>query len=189
MSLILNNRSLKRLVSELKTTQWLPPYNSSLIGEIEQEIKGLHEQIYKEFSTRTEDASTSLFYSGIARNKRGTLAYLNYRLKQLEKHKWLSGSSIPPHFYNQLHSDEIEYFRLYNALVQSYSSKVSPCINISADPDPPKDLYVSIRTKEDCGDIMLPESGLVPLHKDTTHLLKRTEAVPLIKQGKAEHVH
>ena len=48
---------------------------------------------------------------------------------------------------------------------------------------PPKDLFIEVRIKKDCGAVMLPESGEVHLQKNTTHLLRRSEVDHLIKQG------
>lgn len=61
-------------------------------------------------------------------------------------------------------------------------------MDLTSDKDPPKDVYVSVRVNEECGELVLPESGMVSLNKDTVHLLRRTEAATMIRQGLLEHI-
>jgi GINS complex subunit 1 len=61
-------------------------------------------------------------------------------------------------------------------------------IDLTLDLTPPKELFIEVRIKEDYGEVMLPESGVVTLQKNTTHLLRRTDVEHLIKQGKVVEV-
>lgn len=172
----------KKLVRELKTSKWLPPYNSNLITEISAEIGTLYTKLTESIQNN-EDSLTVLQASFINRNKRGVLAYLNFRTSKLEALRVETGPNIPPHFSNQLCADEIDYFRKYSALMQEYSRKVSKYLDITGDLAPPKDLYIEVRVKEDVGDIMLPVSGQISLKKNTVQLLRREDAASLVRQG------
>lgn len=178
----------KKLVRELKTSKWLPPYNVSLISEISQEINSLCEKIITELNEEREE-SIRVKSNMIFRDKRCVLAYLNFRLNKLEALRLESGPSIPPHFSNQLNKDEMDYFKQYSALVQDYNRKVSKYIDITGDLQPPKDLYIEVRVNEDIGDIVLPETGQVSLERNTVHLLRRSEAAPLVRQGVLQHMN
>jgi GINS complex subunit 1 len=52
---------------------------------------------------------------------------------------------------------------------------------------PPKELFVEVKVMEDCGEIMT-ENGPVQLSRGTTHFLRRSDIVHLIRQGKLEHM-
>lgn len=179
----------KKLLEQLKTARWLPPYNPELITEIEEDISKLFRQIELEISSTGGDATTAISHSFIARHKRIVLAYLSHRLGKLERLRWESGPSIPAHFKSDLHSDESEYFKLYNNLLNDYSSKVSRYLDVTTDTEPPKDVYVTVKVDEEYGEIVLPETGPVALTKHSLHLLKRTESVALVKQGVLQHIN
>lgn len=172
----------KKLVKELKTSKWLPPYNSNLITEIVTEIDLLLLKLRESISSN-QDTLSVIQANFIQRNKRGVLAYLNYRTYKLESLRIETGPTIPPHFSNQLCAEEIDYFRKYSALVQEYSRKVSKFIDITGDLVPPKDIYIEVKVKDDVGDINLPVAGPVTLKKNTVQLLRREDAATLVRQG------
>ena len=172
----------KKLVRELKTSKWLPPYNMNLITEISNEIKALYTKLADSLQNNQESLAV-LQASFINRNKRGVLAYLNYRTNKLESLRVETGPRIPDHFSNQLSAEEIDYFRKYSALMQEYSRKVSKCIDITGDLNPPKEIYIEVRVKEDVGDIILPVTGQITLKKNTVQLLRREDAATLVRQG------
>jgi hypothetical protein len=172
----------KKLVRELKTSKWLPPYNSNLVSEISTEITNLHGKLSDSLNNNQE-ALAVLQAGFVDRNKRGVLAYLNYRTSKLESLRIETGPNIPPHFSNQLCNEEIEYFRKYSALLQEYSRKVCKYIDITTDLTPPKDLYIEVLVREDVGDIVLPVTGPITLKKNTVQLLRREDAATLVRQG------
>ncbi|CAG9331172.1 unnamed protein product [Blepharisma stoltei] len=178
----------KKLVRELKTSKWLPPYNVALISEISQDMASLYEKAVSDLEDRNTD-SALIKSSLVNRNKRCVLAYLNYRLTKLECLRLETGPNIPPHFSNQLNKDEMDYFKQYSALLQDYSRKVSKSLDLTGDLQPPKDVFVEVRATEDVGDIVLPETGQVSLEKNTVHLLRRSEAAGLIRQGVLQHIN
>ena len=179
----------KNLIRELKTSKWLPPYNQTLISEIASETQQLSADISSIIRDQEKSLACMTLSSCANRNKRAVLLYLNHRLSKVEKLKWETGGTIPPHFNNQLSSYEQEYYRQYSALIQLYSRKVCKNLDLTADLHPPKDLFVEVRVNENCGEIVLPESGSVSLEKNTMHLLRRTEASQLVRQGLLQHTN
>jgi GINS complex subunit 1 len=181
----------KKLVKELKTSQWLPPYNESLINSIVEDINTKFEELGGLLSMgRDEDGSLIITtHNSLIRDKRAVLCYLNYRLNKLEQLKWETGS-LPMHFMNNLSRDEIEYFKQYSTLLHSYSREVSNSkLDLTADLQPPKDVYVEVRCREEQGDVVLLESGTVGLHRNSMYLLKRSEADQYIRQGVLEQIN
>lgn len=183
----------KKLVKELKTSKWLPPYNHALIEQIIKEMHQLIDKISEDISYRRDTHVRSIMVHNlyIYRNKRAVLAYLNYRLQKLEELRWETGPKVPPHFQNQLSKHEIEYSQGYSALLNAYSKSISKSLNLdlTSDRQPPKSLYVEGRVMEDMGEVVLPDTGAVNLKKNSTHLLRRTEAYHLIKQGIVKQVN
>ena len=119
------------------------------------------------------------------RDKRAALVYLNYRLNKLEEIRWDVGPTIPSHYVNQLSKDELNYFRNYSNLLRGYSKSLSGSLNIdlTLDKQPPKDVLVEVRVKQDYGEVMLPDSGPTNLTRNSARLLSRSEADPLIRLG------
>ena len=85
---------------------------------------------------------------------------------------------------------EQKFFRDYVKLIDEYSKNVGLKTNgklsgfdLTVDLSPPKDLFVEVRVVQDLGDFYLPESGVVNLQKNTTHLLRKSECENLIKRG------
>jgi GINS complex subunit 1 len=172
----------KKLVRELKTSKWLPPYNPSLISDISTEISTLCDSLKESLAT-DQDSLAVLQSNFINRNKRGVLAYLNYRVSKLEALRIEHGPDIPPHYSNQLSIDEVDYFRKYSGLVGDYSRKVSKYLDLTTDIEPPKELFIEVRVKEDIGDVILPVTGQRNFKKNTVQLVRREEVATLVRQG------
>ena len=117
------------------------------------------------------------------RNVRCSLAYMSTRLDRLHRVAWESGKQLPPHIAANLTTGEIRYFETYCAQLDAYTNEYANYSNLdlTVDLTPPKDLFIEVRIKKDLGEMVLPESGQVLMQKDTTHLLRRSEADPLIK--------
>jgi GINS complex subunit 1 len=91
---------------------------------------------------------------------------------------------MPAHVANHLSRDELTYYDTYNKLVSKYSTEAVKCnIDITTGLTPPTELFVEVRVLEDCGEVVLPESGVVNLKKNTTHYLKRGEIEKFIKSN------
>ena len=124
------------------------------------------------------------------RNIRCVLAYLNTRLSRVERMAWESGKHLPDHILEKLSESEASYFKTYVDNLDGYNKAIcnmlgsdSNNIDLTVDLNPPKDLFVEVRVNKDVGTITLPESGEVQLQKNSTYLLKRSEADNLIKRG------
>ena len=102
---------------------------------------------------------------------------------------WESGKHIPDHIMEKLSDSEVMYFKKYINNLDNYNKAVSKMIgsdvsiDLTVDFNPPKDLFIEVRVNKDFGTITLPESGEVKLQKNSTHLLRRSEADHLIKRG------
>jgi GINS complex subunit 1 len=96
---------------------------------------------------------------------------------------------MPDHIAEKITPTESNYYKEYLLLLDEYgkscaaSNESSTVVDLTVDLTPPKELFIEVRIKKDYGSIMLPESGEVLLHKNTTHLLRRSEVDHLIKQG------
>ena len=56
------------------------------------------------------------------------------------------------------------------------------------DMNPPKELHIEVRVKEDCGEIFT-DTGVVSLKKNTTHFLRRSDVEHLIRQDVLEQIN
>lgn len=178
----MNSEKSKKLVRELKTSKWLPPFNTDLIKDISKETTSLCSDLANSLASG-EEALAVIQSNIIDRHKRGVLAYLNYRISKLETLRIENGPSIPPHYSNQLCAEEMEYFKKYSGLLIEYNRNVSKYIDLTTDLVPPKDLFVEVRVKEDVGDLLLMNGGQITLKKNTSQLVKREEVANLIRQG------
>ena len=118
------------------------------------------------------------------------MAYLQTRLSRVERLAWESGKHIPDHIIEKLSESEVVYFKKYINNLDNYNKAISEMIgsdvsniDLTVDFNPPKDLFIEVRVNKDFGTITLPESGEVKLQKNSTHLLRRSEADHLIKRG------
>jgi len=82
-----------------------------------------------------------------------------------------------------LSSHEVEFFESYDKLLGSYMDEID--INLAADQNPPKQLFVEVRALQDYGEV-LTDTGVVNLKKNTVHFLRRSDAELLIRQGVLE---
>jgi GINS complex subunit 1 len=179
----------RKLLRELKTSCWLPPYNRKLIDDILEEVSDLVKEILQlndevigaNPPSMTAAVALALKTAILFRHKRCVLAYLRHRCIKLEESRWQSGSKLPSHYQGQLSDQEATYFDRYSRLLGKYS--VLSGVDVTRDLEPPKDVQVEVSVTEERGEIELPESGTVELKKNTRLLLRRAEAENLIRQG------
>ena len=108
------------------------------------------------------------------------------RYNRLDKVKdlwWESGTVISEDMKENLSSHEVEFFESYDKLLGSYMDEID--INLAADQNPPKQLFVEVRALQDYGEV-LTDTGVVNLKKNTVHFLRRSDAELLIRQGVLE---
>lgn len=179
----------RKLLRELKTSCWLPPYNRKLIDDILEEVSDLVKEILQlneeviaaDPPSMTAAVALALKTAILFRHKRCVLAYLRHRCGKLEESRWQSGSKLPSHYLGQLSDQEAGYFDRYSRTLNKYSHLCG--VDITRDLEPPKDVQVEVSVTEERGEVELPESGTVELRKNTRLLLRRAEAENLIRQG------
>lgn len=184
----------RKLLRELKTSMWLPPYNSKLIEEIQEEVKDLSVEAvsqcqgmdFRPSAALSEQQTTDAIVLAlkteiVLRHKRSVLSYLHYRTQKLEESRWQTGVKLPSHFQNNLSEEELQYFARYSKVLARYSALAG--VDVTRDLEPPKDVQVEVSVTEEMGEVELPESGTVELKKNTRLLLRRSEAESLIRQG------
>jgi len=115
------------------------------------------------------------------RNKRCVLAYLNHRIDKLRALWWDTGSVLPEELKQVLSGEELAFFSAYDELLTSHITALD--LQLTELQTPPKDLYVEVRTLGDVGSIQTESGGQVNLEANTMHLLKRTDAETMIRQG------
>lgn len=126
-----------------------------------------------------------VFHESVHRNKRCVLAYLMNRLRRIQTYRWEAGAVAANHLSENMSAAESTFLTQYNKLLGSYCSEVD--LDITADAQPPKDLYIEVRVLADCGSVET-DAGPVTLKPGTAHFLKRADVEPLIRQGLLEHV-
>lgn len=126
-----------------------------------------------------------VYMRSINRNKRCVLAYLMNRLWRIQAYRWEAGTVATAHLAENMSAPETTFLTEYNKLLGAYSDKVQ--LDLTADAQPPKDLYIEVRVLADCGSVVT-DSGPVTLKPGTAHFLKRADVEPLIRQGLLEHV-
>mmetsp|Transcript_21023 Transcript_21023/g.41232 ORF Transcript_21023/g.41232 Transcript_21023/m.41232 type:complete len:195 (+) Transcript_21023:198-782(+) len=181
----------RELVLELKRSDWLPTYNDEGVRLVLGEIDAL----YKRMRARMEDASDPrdpyyacplmVYHVSTLRNKRCLLAYLKHRADALGQLRWDAGSAIPEDLKRKLCAEEVQYFAEYDNMLLDYMRDVD--LDLGADMEPPKNLYVEVRVLRDCGELDTI-SGTIVLAKDTTHNLRRADVEHLIRQGALEQI-
>lgn len=87
---------------------------------------------------------------------------------------------IPNEFQKSLSSQEMNFFSNYDRLLSEYMQGFH--LDLTADLQPPKDLYIEVRVVKDCGEV-LTESGPIHLAMNTRHYLRRSDVEHLIRQG------
>ncbi|KDO21427.1 hypothetical protein SPRG_12434 [Saprolegnia parasitica CBS 223.65] len=178
----------KELLQELGRSEWLPPYNEDNIRQISEEVHALNKQIVKTIQTfdselseyPAEQCGVVINHQCLTRNKRCTLAYINHRVNKIKELRWQTGSVVPEHLAPALHAREVQFFHGYDQLLTDYMSSFG--IDLAADMQPPKDLFIEVRVLKDCGEIYT-ENGAVHLRANSTHFLRRTDVEGLIRQG------
>jgi GINS complex subunit 1 len=173
---------------------FVPPYNDDGIKSVVSEIDVLvsqHQQAsehYTEAELATNPAVSAAFvvrHQAVHRNKRCVLAYLAHRAARLRTLRWEVGQTVPETLRARVSAGEEEYLRGYNTLLTTYMRAVGT--DLTAGTEPPQEHLIEVRVIKDCGDVFV-DSGVVTLRKNTTHLMRASEAEPLIRQGHVEHV-
>lgn len=181
------------LLEELQKSAWLPPYNDSGVRSVSAEIRELLEALLETLSTagsalRTDQSAQCgavVYHRAIERNKRCVLAYINERARRIIAYRWDGGPSAATHLVDTLSGPESTFLNEYEKILGKYSDAVE--LDLTADKNPPRDLYIEIRVVRSCGEIST-DAGTVHLKQGTQHFLKRADVEHLIRQGALEHI-
>lgn len=120
------------------------------------------------------------------RNRRILLAYHSARLDCISSASKLI-NIIPNSIHSHMTSDESIFYQNYSSLRSSWIRKASAgLVEVAQQQNPPKDLFIQIRVKEDCG-IIQTEYGQLHLSTDSSHFVRRSDVQSLIDQGLVEH--
>ena len=116
------------------------------------------------------------------------LTYLCERLARLQALAWEMGY-VPERVRPNLVVAENEYFAQYCGLVHSYSRQFGAALNIDLTEStrPPSDVFVEVRVLKDIGAIFT-EDGMVMLSQGRLLSMRRSDAEPLMRTGKLEHL-
>lgn len=107
----------------------------------------------------------------------------NHRAGKIERVRHEHGGVAPPEVLDCMSAQEHDYFKGYSKLLEEYMMAMD--IDLTADLQPPKNLFLEVRVLRDCGEIST-FSGTVVLKKGEYLLMRRTDAEPLIRQGMCE---
>lgn len=157
------------------------------------EIKELLEPFLEIMQNRASELRTNksytagalVFFRSVQRNKRCALAYLLNRLRRIQQYRWEMGACAAAHLAENMSAPESHFLKEYNNLVGRYSQTLD--LDLTADIQPPRDLFIEVRVRYDCGNV-LTESGNVALKPGTAHFLKRSDVEHLVRQGRLEHI-
>ena len=191
----------RELLSELKRSDWLPPYNEEGVHSILQACHGHNREIDLVVGNVDDEdnedkvldeipdeyrLNLKFHHSCIIRNKRSLLAYMNYRLRKIQELRWCAGAAIPSHLVPKLSPQEVEFFSSYDNILSEYMSNY-PNIDLLSTETPPKDICIEVLVLQDCGEVMT-DDGPVNLEAGTRHFLRRMDIDQLLRQGKLRHL-
>ncbi|GMI08688.1 hypothetical protein TrRE_jg3244 [Triparma retinervis] len=136
----------------------------------------------------------SLHISTLHRNKRCLLAYQSHRTSKLRDLRFET-SIIPPHLKKQLSKQEIEYFKEYDTLLESYQRSLGLSLTsfvggtLGGEGAPMSNMIeIRVTKKGGAGEIITDDGGTVDLKEGTTHFLKRGDVERMIRMGEVEQV-
>lgn len=158
-------------------------------AEIKELLEPMLEIINKNRTELQHDpsliAGVVVYHRSIQRNKRCALAYLMNRLRRIQDYRWEAGTVATAHLAENMSGLESHFLAQYNKILGQYCDTVE--LDLTADVQPPRDLYIEVRVLRDCGSV-LTDSGPVALKPGTAHFLKRSDVEHLIRQGALEHI-
>ena len=185
------------LLRELKRSRGgtLPPYNEDTVRQVLEEMSSLFEQNQMEVRETAGSghdlvAGIHLRHACLERNQRCLLAYVYNRMLQIKDYRWEVGAILPQAFRNNLCEAEVQWFNRYNRGLAGYMRHLGESgLDLTQYTQPPKNLYIEVRSLQDYGDFETEEGVVIQLKKNSQHYLLRSQCEHLIKQGILEHIH
>jgi hypothetical protein len=123
----------------------------------------------------------------ILRNKQCLMAYLMARVRMLQSLRWeLSSESMPVQVLDFLSPQEKRFKDDYNEILRQYMNDLELDLTLNLH-EPPSNADIEVLVLQDYGTIVT-EDGSITLQKNTTTVMRRSIAEPLIKMGVLKHV-
>ena len=175
----------------------IAPFNEDGVRKVLAETKQLFEANQRDVASAVEGGESSLVtsvhfrHACLERNRRCLLAYLTARLAMLRRYRWEFGSILPPDVRANVSELEAKWLNNYSRNLASYMGSIGngAGLDLTQDIQPPKSVYVEVRCLQEYGEYELEATGdLIALKKNSTHLLPRAEAEPLIRRGILQHI-
>lgn len=154
----------------------LEPYQEENVRDMMHEL---------ELLTREEADLDTVHQAIVNRMNRILAIYHMHRLKLITRTTFEAPSLSPKIFANMSIREQEFHRQLQDALLEHQRSINS--ITLLGPVEPPKDLLIQIRVKEDCG-LIQTEQGAILLNSGSTHFVRRTDVFHLIGQGLVEHI-
>ncbi|XP_002982392.2 DNA replication complex GINS protein PSF1 [Selaginella moellendorffii] len=152
--------------------------------QLEARLTKMHEEGLDAQTTKNADFYGGLtHHTSILRNKRCLLAYIYHRAQTVQRLRWQLGAVLPDDIQSKLSYSENNYFKQYSDSLGVYMSSID--LDLSVDLSPPKDPYIQVKVLENVGNVYLDDQS-TSLLRNSIHLIKRSEAEPLISQGLLE---
>ena len=188
------------LLKELKRCRegTLPPYGEDAVRQVLLPIWNAYSfftqnQLEVRATANNEKglfAGIQLRHACLERNQRCLLAYVYNRLLQIKAYRWEVGGVLPHQFRLNLCEQEIQWFNGYNRSLANYMRSIGDGdLDLTQYTQPPKSLYIDVRSLQDYGDFETEDGVIVQLKKNSQHYLLTSECEHLIKQGILEHIH
>ena len=183
-----------QLVRDLKTAFWLPPYDTSNVSKVIEQMVELHDRAKAEQEVPSFDSqdprdtcAPMVLLLAMIRNRDLLVSYLRYRTQQIEQRRWDTTGSVIGDPRNILSEHEKTYEFEYNKLLAQYQAEFN--LDLSRDLEPPQDLMIKVYVPEDVGQFIEPESGAnLDLRAGDEVFLRRGDVEALLRQGLVQHV-
>eukprot|EP00095_Tigriopus_kingsejongensis_P002965 snap_masked-scaffold1455_size40601-processed-gene-0.4 protein:Tk02965 transcript:snap_masked-scaffold1455_size40601-processed-gene-0.4-mRNA-1 annotation:"dna replication complex gins protein psf1" len=169
----------------------LHPFNEDKMRRVLEEMRSLFEQNQREIEARPAiSPAIHLRHSAIERNKRCLLAYIHRRVEQVRELRWQFGAVLPAEVRANLCEPEQRFFQQYNRELAAYMGSIGggAGVDLMADLQPPKGLFIEVRCAVDYGELETEEGQVILLQPNTQHFLPRALCEPLIRQGILTHI-
>lgn len=194
-------QTAKGLLQSLVGSDWMPAFDEEGVRKVLAEMNELYTMILDTMEGEEGQVTDHAIACGLLvqhetvnRNKRCLMAYFEHRMEKLSALRWDTGIVIPAHVKPLLSASEVEFFRKYQSeALNAYMNEPSKDtisldsigLDLTQDLQPPKDLFVEVLVKEDCGEIMT-DTGPLRLEKHSRHFVRRVQVAHLIRQGKLQ---
>ncbi|KAG8197718.1 hypothetical protein JTE90_001640 [Oedothorax gibbosus] len=190
---MLGDKALE-LIKQLQRCDYLYPIQDEVMKQVFEEMKALFEE--NQFDVNASmtgelqyHAAVQLRHAVLLRDKRCILAYLYNRLQLIRDTRWGFGPVLPPDVKSCLSEAEVNWFSAYNRNLATYMGSIGGMgVDLFANFQPPKSLYIQVRCLSEYGDFETSDGNTVVLTKNSTHFLQRTDCEKLIHQGILEHI-